>query len=283
MRILVTGLNGFTGRHLQHELEEHGHSVFGLKADLTSLDAIASDIKEIQPDAVIHLAGIAFVGHGDANSFYEVNLIGTRNLLLAIEQHAPNVSAVLLTSSANVYGNQTEGKLAETTLPKPANDYAASKLGMEYMARLWFKRLPIFIVRPFNYTGRGQSQQFLIPKIVAHFRDNAPVIQLGNIDISRDFCDVRSVSFAYRSLIESKPIGKTLNICSGQAYTLRDIVSSCEIITQHTLEVQVNPKFVRKNEVRTLIGDPSLLKSNLTNWLPIPFAKTLEWMLHETG
>ncbi len=282
MRILVTGLDGFTGRHLQIELEAHGHSVFGLQANLTSLDAVAADIKHVKPDAVIHLAGISFVGHGDTNSFYEVNLIGTRNLLLAIEQHAPNVSAILLASSANVYGNQTEGKLAESTLPQPANDYAVSKLGMEHMAQLWFKRLPIFVVRPFNYTGRGQRQQFLIPKIVAHFKDKAPAIQLGNIDVSRDFCDVRSVSFAYRRLIESPPIGEILNICSGRAYTLQEIIILCQNITQYDIEVRVNPSFIRENEVRILIGDPRLLLSILPEWESISLIETLRWMLSES-
>jgi len=281
--MLVTGLNGFTGQHLQLELEAHGHSVIGLQADLTSLEATAADIKRIQPDAVIHLAGIAFVAHGHADDFYLVNLIGTRHLLSAIAEHAPNVSAILLASSANVYGNQTEGKLTESTLPQPANDYATSKLGMEHMARLWAKRLPITIVRPFNYTGRKQSASFLIPKIVAHFRQKASVIELGNIDVSRDFSDVRSISSAYRQLIESKPTGETLNVCSGQAYTLQDVISLCESITQHTLETQVNPRFVRENEVRILIGDPSLLQSKLPDWQPIPFTETLHWMLGKTS
>ena len=169
-KVLVTGLKGFTGRYIQTELQAQGYNVVGLSSDLTVPDDVASEVAQVQPDAVIHLAGIAFVGHSNANAFYEVNLIGTRNLLEALAQHAPNVQSILLASSANVYGNRTEGVLSEDTIPDPANDYAVSKLAMEKMAHLWVDRLPLFIVRPFNYTGIGQDEKFLIPKIVTHFQ-----------------------------------------------------------------------------------------------------------------
>ena len=169
MHVLVTGLDGFTGRYVQSELESHGHVVVGLASDLTDPDAVATEIAQLQPKAVIHLAGIAFVGHGNANAFYEVNLIGTRNLLSALSQHVPNIRSILLVSSANVYGNRSEGVLSENVTPDPANDYAISKWAMEQMARLWLDKLPLFIVRPFNYTGVGQDALFVIPKIVAHF------------------------------------------------------------------------------------------------------------------
>ena len=92
MRILVTGLlDSFTGPYVQSELESRDHTVIGLTSDLTDPDAVSSEIAEVQPEAVVHLAGIAFVGHGDANAFYEVNLIGTRNLLNALAQHVPDV------------------------------------------------------------------------------------------------------------------------------------------------------------------------------------------------
>ncbi|EGH00317.1 UDP-glucose 4-epimerase [gamma proteobacterium IMCC2047] len=190
MRILVTGLKGFTGHHLQSELEAHGHTVIGLQCDLTDPQAVAAEVATVQPEAVAHLAGVAFVGHGDANAFYEVNLIGTRNLLVALAEHVPNVRSILLASSANVYGNRSEGVLSEDSTPDPVNDYAVSKLAMENMANLWVEKLPLFIVRPFNYTGIGQDEKFLIPKIVAHFREEKAVIELGNLEVWRDFGDV---------------------------------------------------------------------------------------------
>ena len=284
MRILVTGLNGFTGGHLKAELEEHDHVVIGLQADLTNYDAVAAEIKKTAPEAVAHLAGVAFVGHGEANAFYQVNLMGTRNLLAALAQHAPDVSAVLLASSANVYGNRSEGVLNEDARPDPANDYAVSKLAMEHMARLWSDRLPLFIVRPFNYTGVGQDDKFLIPKIVSHFRDQKNIIELGNLDVSRDFGDVRAVSEAYRKLLEICPADNIINVCSGHAHTLREVIGLCEKITGHQIEIQVNPAFVRDNEVRVLIGDNSRLSQLIGAWVPREFEDTLRWMLQiESG
>jgi len=279
MRVLVTGLAGFTGGYLKAELEKHGHVVIGLQADLTDYDAIATEIKKTSPEAVAHLAGVAFVGHGDANAFYQVNLMGTRNLLAALAQHAPDVSTVLLASSANVYGNSSEGTLDEHTQPDPANDYAVSKLSMEHMARLWSNRLPIFIVRPFNYTGVGQDEKFLIPKIVSHFRDRKSIIELGNLDVSRDFGDVRAVAEAYRKLLEICPASKTINVCTGCAHTLREVIGRCEKVTGHQIEIQVNPTFVRTNEVRVLIGDNCLLNQLINDWQPYSLEETLRWML----
>jgi nucleoside-diphosphate-sugar epimerase len=228
MRILVTGLSGFTGCHLQPELEAHGHTVKGLNANLTNPVAVATEIAQLKPEAVVHLAGISYVGHGNARELYEVNLIGTRNLLEALDQHAPDVRSILLASSANIYGNHTEDTLSEETRPCPANDYAVSKLAMEQMAQLWVERLPLFIVRPFNYTGVGQREQFLIPKIIAHFWKNKPIIELGSLDVWREFGDVRAVVDIYRRLLEHCPVGNTLNVCTGQTHSLREVIALCE-------------------------------------------------------
>ena len=281
MRVLVTGLKGFTGRHLQSELEAHGHTVIGLQCNLTDPEAVVAEIVKLKPEAVVHLAGVAFVGYGDANAFYEVNLIGTRNLLEALAQHALNVSSILLVSSANVYGNRSEGVLSEDSTPDPVNDYAVSKLAMEQMANLWVGQLPLFIVRPFNYTGVGQNEKFLIPKIVAHFREKKVVIELGNLEVWRDFGDVRAVSEAYRKLLDHCPVGETINICTGQTHTLRDVITLCEKITGHNIEIKVNPAFVRENEVRVLTGNNSRLMGAIDDWHAYNLEETLRWMLQE--
>ena len=279
MHTLVTGIEGFTGRFVQAELEANGHTVVGLSSDLTDVAAIANEVTELQPEAVIHLAGIAFVGDENANAFYDVNLIGTRNLLDALSKHAPNLSSVLITSSANVYGNSTGGVLDESVIPNPSNDYAVSKLAMEYMTRLWSDKLPICIARPFNYTGVGQNGRFLIPKVVSHFRDKKPVIELGNLDVWREFGDVRAVATIYRMLIENCPVGETLNVCTGQTYSLKDVISLCEKLTGHKIEIKVNPEFVRENEVRELKGDNSRLVKLIESFPAYTFEETLSWML----
>ena len=281
MRTLVTGLSGFTGRYIQLELEAHGHTVVGLNSDLTDPDAVSKEIAQVQPEMVLHLAGIAFVGHGNANAFYDVNLIGTHNLLAALAENAPDVQSILLASSANIYGNSTEELICEDTMPNPANDYAVSKLSMESMASLWFEKLPLFIVRPFNYTGVGQDDKFLIPKIVSHFKNRKKVIELGNLDVWREFGDVRSVTNIYRKLMEFCPAGKTINICTNQAYSLREVISLCGEITGRDIEIEVNPEFVRENEVRVLAGDNSLLKKTIGNWKNYTLEDTINWMLDE--
>lgn len=279
MRILVTGLDGFTGRYVKAELESTGHSVVGLVSDLTDPDAVTAEVSHVQPEAIVHLAGIAFVGHGNANAFYEVNLIGTRNLLDAVASVSHNVKSILLASSANVYGNQHEGVLSEDTAPDPANDYAVSKHAMEEMARLWMDRLPLFIVRPFNYTGIGQDEKFLIPKIVKHFRERQPVIQLGNIDVWREFGDVRVVANLYKTLLEKCPVGETLNVCTGKTYSLKQVITLCEEISGHRIEIEVNPEFVRDNEVRVLAGNNDRLKAHIGDWNLPDLGETLSWML----
>lgn len=292
-RVLVTGAQGFTGFHMVARLSALGYEVWGLgtdsasrtnayknlAADLTDPDAIASAIKTCRPHYVIHLAGVAFVGHDSPANFYHVNLIGTRHLLEALDTHADDLKCVLLASSANVYGNNNKGLLGEDTPAQPANDYAVSKLAMEYMSQLWLPRLPIVIARPFNYTGIGQNTNFLIPKIISHFLAKKDTIELGNLDVWREFNDVRDVTEAYARLIQAAPAGKIINVCSGNLHSLREVLVLAERLTQHKIEINLNPNFVRANEVISLGGDPGLLRQYIPDWHPRPLSKTLEWML----
>ena len=289
-RALITGLSGFTGRHLARELADAGYRVFGtvLPGEETGPDVFALDlcdraqvadvIGKVQPDVVAHLAGIAFVAHLDAGQIYQVNVVGTRNLLeaLAASQHRP--SAVLLASSANIYGNANVPVIDESVPPAPANDYAVSKLAMEYMAHLWMDRLPIIIARPFNYTGPGQSENFLLPKIVAHFRRRAPFIELGNLAIARDFSDVRTVASCYRKLLARVPSGQAFNVCSGKSHSLASVIDTMGEIAGYRIEVRVNPAFVRANDVLTLMGSNAKLASVIGPIEQVPLADTLRWM-----
>lgn len=288
--VLITGAQGFTGRYMAEELLNHGYRVSGTgshpgiepgycQADLTDAAALRVCLAELKPDIIIHLAAVAFVGHGDANAFYQVNLVGTRNLLEAIAAMGKVPECVLLASSANVYGNASAGILSEQAPLAPANDYAVSKMAMEAAARLWTERLPIVITRPFNYTGVGQAENFLLPKIVSHFRRGAPNIELGNLDVYRDFTDVRALVQAYRRLVEVRPTGETVNVCSGKVHSLREVIATCETITNHSLEIRVNPAFVRANEVKSLCGDASNLRRLIGDWDTPPLQDTLRWML----
>lgn len=296
-RTLVTGAAGFTGRYLAHALAERGHEVHGLvhthepdladivrahEADLADLDALKKVVAEVRPDHVVHLAAIAFVAHGDIEQMYRTNVVGTRQLLEALAGSATTPSSVLIASSANIYGNAREGVLDETVPAAPANDYGVSKVATEYVAKLYASRLPITLLRPFNYTGRGQSVDFLLPKIVAHARAQAQVIELGNLDVARDFSDVRTVVTAYAKLLtEPAAVGETFNICSGHAVSLREVVEMVSELSGHPLDVRVNPAFVRANEVRTLCGSPDKLEKVIGPLDSIPLRQTLGWMLED--
>jgi nucleoside-diphosphate-sugar epimerase len=185
---------------------------------------------------------------------------------------------VVLASSANIYGNAATLPITEGTSPAPENDYAVSKVAMEAMARLWMERLPITLVRPFNYTGVGQSENFLIPKIVGHFRRGERSIELGNTDVARDFSDVRDIARAYATIVARAPWGETINLCSGNAHSLDEVLSIMAGIAGYEIEVRVNPAFVRANEIKLLVGSNARLRE-LTGFAPsIPLEETLRWM-----
>lgn len=282
MRLLVTGASGFTGRHLNLSAQAAGHSVSALEADLTDVNAIKSALSACGPlDAVVHLAGIAFVGHADNAAFYAVNTVGTTNLLqcLVSETAAVGRPRVLVASSANVYGNCERSPISEEQAPAPVNHYAASKLAMEHMALTYTDRLSVVIARPFNYTGPGQSPSFLIPKLVNHFARRAPGIELGNLHVEREFNDVRMVCDAYLALLEKGQPGETYNICTGQTHSLQSVMDRLERLTGHQMAVTINPAFVRANEVHRLCGSPTKLLSCVGELVPYSLDDTLQSML----
>jgi nucleoside-diphosphate-sugar epimerase len=288
-RALVTGLAGFTGRYMSRELEAMGYEVIGLgqglpagenhySVDLRDAELLKNTVAEIQPQVVVHLAAIAFVAHGDVSDIYTSNIVGTRNLLAALTHCPRTPEKVLLASSANVYGNARVPTLDETCPAQPENDYAVSKYAMELMARQWRHALPIVIARPFNYTGVGQSPSFLLPKLVDHFARQARRVELGNIDVYRDFNDVRMVAAAYGRLLDKGIPGEVYNVCSGHAYSIKDVLSMLSDLAGYSIDVDVNPAFVRANEVKRLVGSSEKLTSVIGKLSQIPLADTLAWM-----
>jgi nucleoside-diphosphate-sugar epimerase len=292
-RALITGLTGFTGQYVAQALEAVGYQVFGTaygdgaqasnihSADLCDRPALIDAVNAIRPDVVAHLAAISFVAHGDVDAIYRTNVVGTYNLLDALSRLTNPPRAVLLASSANIYGNAAVEVIDESVLANPANDYAVSKLSMEYMARLWTDKLPIVISRPFNYTGVGQAPQFLLPKIVSHFQRGARTIELGNIDVERDFSDVRMVASAYQRLLDAAPAGEVFNVCSGKAVSLRAVIAMMEEIAGYRMEIRVNQAFVRANEVRRLQGNAAKLTRAIGPLNQPPLKETLRWMYAE--
>ncbi|MCU9955042.1 GDP-mannose 4,6-dehydratase [Burkholderia sp. BKH01] len=297
-RAFVTGLTGFTGRYMLERLQAAGYDVWGtiapgaprpddpafahctlLPVDLLDADAVRAAAADARPDAVVHLAARAHVAQDEPSQTYAVNIVGTRNLLAALAGLDRRPSAVLLASSANIYGNSTAGVLDETVAPAPANDYAVSKLAMEYAAKLWADRLPIVIARPFNYTGVGQGEAYLLPKLAAHYARNEPRISLGNLDVSRDFSDVRDVTAAYLKLIEAAPAGETFNVCSERAYSLKEVLVMLSRIAGYVIDVTVDPRFVRHNEVKSLSGSRDKLRRAVGELPVTPLDETLRWMV----
>ncbi len=288
-RVLVTGSRGFTGQHLRGELERRGYVVIGLSnelpvtsselhADLADPRALAEAVREAAPHFVVHLAAISFVGHANADDFYATNVLGTRHLLHALTELPDRPARVVVASSANIYGDAAVSPITEDAPGAPRNHYAASKVAMEAMAAVYSPDLPITITRPFNYTGPGQAPHFLVPKLVSHFARRAPRIELGNLDVERDFLDVRTVAWLYGQLLETTT-SQVVNLCSGRGIALGEIVAQLQRITGHTIAVEVNPAFVRPNEIKRLVGSPRRLHALVGDVPDLPFEQTLRDML----
>lgn len=266
-RLLLTGAAGFTGRALRAAAEAAGDTVLALDADLRDPAALAAGLAAAGQggpiDAVVHLAALAFVGHDDPGAFYAVNTVGTAWLLDALARQPWRPRRLLVASSANVYGNNPDFPLAETEPPAPVNHYAASKLAMEHLARSAAEAagLPLLLTRPFNYTGPGQSPSFVVPKLVDHFARRAPFVELGNLDVEREYNDVDFVVQAMRLLLDHGQPGTTVNLCTGRTHTLRALIARLEALSGHRLDVRVNPAFVRAHEVQRLGGDPARLQA----------------------
>lgn len=289
--VLLTGSSGFTGHYVRRALKSAGYRVAGLASIPTANDEIYADLEDIdslraaiiaaQPDYVIHLAGAAFIANANSMEFYRVNLFGTLNLLQALKDARVVLKKVVLSSSAAVYGLSPVSPVCEETCPAPVNHYAMSKLAMEHFARTWMGIFPIVITRPFNYTGPGQGAQYLIPKLVEHFNKRIATLKLGNVEVVREFNDVRMVAETYVRLMTNAPPGTIVNLCTGNGYRLTDILTLLERMTKHVPKLQSDPGLIRANEIGVLVGDHRLLDSLVPDRPQFSIEDTLRYMLAE--
>ncbi len=262
--ILLTGSNGFTGKYIKALFQKKGYSIKGIvlhnpgkddiSCDLTNKTHVKELVSDIRPSGIIHLAAQSFVAYDNDLDFYKVNVLSATNILQSLDEANIQPEKIIIASSANIYGSPKTDIITEDTCPAPVNHYAASKLAMEHMVKTWFKRYPIIITRPFNYTGLGQDEKFLVPKIVNHYKAKETVIQLGNLNVTRNFSDVRDIARAYYMLYVSDIDSEIFNLSSNSVYGLKQIIEIMNKIARYKISVEVNPDFVRKNEIKLLNG-----------------------------
>lgn len=278
MRILVTGGSGFIGRHIVDEFVRRGdtvaattfhatndaqplpESVERVSVTLEDTERLRQLVETFKPECVVHLAAVALVTHPDQSELYRTNVFGTENLLRVLQPF--DGTHVILASTAGVYGNQSVEVLDESLSPMPANHYAMSKLAMEHIGRLFHPPLKIRIVRPFNIIGAGQSEAFLVPKLVRHFALGADSIALGNIEPFRDYVDVHDCVKMLADLTRVQPTNfDIVNLCSGQGTSVKEIIAVLKEETGRSPRIEIDPRFVRANEVWRMVGSDAKLKT----------------------
>lgn len=311
MRILITGANGFAGRHLVHELvssqpdfesglEIHGTSIHAETSpqpniithmlDLRDEQAVSALIADLMPDHIYHLAAQANVGQSYSAVWATLdnNIRGQLNLILACLKHGLS-PRMLVISSGDIYGDQLlQGPANENSPFRPSNPYSVSKVTQDMLGLQYYlsNALPIMRARPFNHLGPGQSRGFVAPdfghqiaRIEAGLQE--PVIHVGSLTAERDFTDVRDVMRAYRLIMAHGTPGEAYNVSTGQTWSVRMLLDTLLSFTSLEIEVRVDPTRLRPGSTSKVWGDSSLLQS-ATGWQPvIPIQQTLLEVLDE--
>ena len=284
-RAVVTGYSGFVGSHLAAAtpiipLEDANGFV-----DLLDLPRVVKAVAALKPEVVYHLAGQAYVGDSLANprATYEVNFFGTLNLIEALVA-AGFRGRMLFAGSADVYGRVPEDQqpIREDRPLRPLNPYAVSKVGAEALCCQASHQagFEIILARPFNHIGPRQSPKFVASDFARRIAMIAqgkaePVLDVGDVDITRDFTDVRDVIRAYQLLLAKGHAAEPYNICSGVERSIRSIIEALSAIANVKVELRVDPARLRPGEQRRVRGDYSRLQRD-TGWQPqIDFEQSL--------
>ena len=294
MRILVTGASGFVGGWLIKELVAAGHEPIAAPSssdlEITDAAAVRALVQRTRPEAVAHLAGMSFApdARREPDRAYAVNEGGTRSVMAAVVA-ASSAIPVLVVSSADVYGSPlaTDLPLRESAPLRADQPYGGSKIAQE---RAVFESLaaggpPAVIVRSFNHVGPGQRSEFVVPalaqRILAAREAGDSTIAAGNVDVRRDFSDVRDVVRAYRLILEAldrtalPAAPRIYNVASGRAVSIRAIAMALAALAGVDVDIRVDPQLVRASDPPEITGDASLIAADL-GWRPlIPFETTL--------
>lgn len=281
-RLLVTGAGGFVGRHIAAMAESGTLPSSSLLVppkgwDIRDEEAVAKWVQEANPDSVIHLAAQSFVPRAFENpkETLEINVIGTLNLLQALKQ-AEFRGRLIYVSSGDVYGQVPESLLPldETRFPEPRNPYAVSKLAAEQLCLQWHRsdQLDVLVARPFNHVGPGQGRQFVLPamarQIVAMAEGRQPmVLNVGDIDTSRDFTDVRDVVSAYIALLQKGVAGNIYVIGSGEERRIRDLIQEMCRLSGISPEIRQESARMRPADQRRMVANAGRLRRD-TGWAP---------------
>ncbi len=314
MRYFVTGIGGFAGAHLADRLLSDGHEVTGLVrerraygglerlgarhpsfdpagiacADVADADGVRHAIGEARPDGVFHLAGIAFVPRAAADPAraLTVNVLGTRNVMAAVQSEVP-ACRVVVVGSADVYGAaaDTGGPIDEECPLRPVSTYGLSKAAADMAAfqQWWETGLAVMRARAFNHTGPGQSDDFVCSdfarQMVRIERGKAPpLLRVGNLRSERDFSDVRDIVRGYVTLMERGTPGEVYNLCSGEAVSIGAIVDDLRAEVRVPFEVVEEGTRVRRREIPRVVGRAARAQS--LGWRPaIPLRQSLRDLL----
>jgi GDP-4-dehydro-6-deoxy-D-mannose reductase len=296
MRILITGAHGFVGPHLVATLrQQFGDAVEILSTsrmkgvdpvlgtvetlDVTDARAVYQMIRRVRPSHVVHLAGLAAIRVviADTSTAWQVHLFGTLNIANALLEHAPDCVLVFI-GSGQVYGASARSALAldETAMLAPTNGYEVTKAAADLaLGALVTQGLRCIRLRPFNHTGPGQTEDFVVPSFAMQIaRIEAgrcpPIIQVGNLDAERDFLDVRDVTAAYALAIarsDDLASGTILNVASGVPRRISDILDRLVGLSTLAIAVQQDPTRMRPSDTPRFVGSASRAQA-LLGWAP---------------